>query len=126
MPSGFQDSQWPFVKWDWDSVHLAREVHEDRNSLEGFQRWLSRKVTGLGKDPSSNKNALQALLLGVGLFLRDHELACFEDAKATPIPKYLANSCMTASDVDPITREIRLIHDFIEFDLEYVFLQEMD
>ena len=78
------------------------------------------KVTGLAKQPSFNKNALQALLLGIGLFLRDLEFTCFEEE--TLIPEYLAQSCMLLADVDSITKDLKLVYEVLGDDLGYVLL----
>jgi hypothetical protein len=69
-----------------------------------------------------NKNQLQELLLGVGLYLRDLELACFTDHDETPVPEYLVKSCMAADDVDPIIRVMELISDVLTKDSRLVSL----
>lgn len=101
---------------------MPKDFHQDRGSIESFQRWITVKFTGLAKQPSSNKNALQALLLGIGLFLRDLEFACFANQEETPIPEYLAQSCMLPDDVDSITKNLKLVYEFLEDDLGYVLL----
>jgi hypothetical protein len=119
-PSGFQNCKWPFIKWSWDSVHLAEETHNNRRSLDGFLKWLDLKISGLSKQKSLNKNQLQELLLGVGLYLRDLELAHFTDHGETSVPDYLANSEMTESDADPLNRVLQLFSDALHKDSGYV------
>jgi len=118
-PSGFQNSEWQFAKWSWDTVHLAQEAHEDRGCLNDFLRWLTQTASGLSKQ-AIFKNKLQEILLGVGLFIRDHELVCFSDHEENPVPLYLADSCMAASDVDSINRVMQLISDAVHKDSGYV------
>jgi hypothetical protein len=84
-------------------------------------RWLTQKTSGLLKQGVPNKNKLQGFLLGVGLFLRDHELACFTDYDETPVPGYVANSCMAGTDVDVILRAIQSIASALPHDSRYVY-----
>lgn len=78
-------------------------------------------ASGLSNQTTS-KNQLQALLLGVGLFLRDHELACFTNHEEVPVPGYIADSGMAASDADSINRVLQSISNAIHNDLGYVHL----
>ena len=119
IPSGFQNSQWQFTKWSWDTVHLSKEAHEDRGQLNDFLKWLTQTASGLSKQ-AIFKNQLQEILLGVGLFIRDHEFVCFSDHEETPVPAYLADSCMAASDADPINRVLEMISHAVHKDLGYV------
>lgn len=115
-----ENSKWPFAKWSWDSIHLGEEVHNERDSLEEFLQWLNQKSSGLSKRSSSNKNTLQELLLAIGLSFRDYELACLADHDDTPVPDYLASSCMAAADLHSINAIIQLISDFLNYDVGYV------
>lgn len=121
IPSGFQNSRWPFIKWSWDTIHLPKETHENRRLLDSFLEWSTQKVLGLSKQRSLNKNLLQELLLGVGLYIRDLQLACFTDHEEISIPDYLANTNMATNDVDPINRILQLITDAINHSSGYVF-----
>ena len=58
--------------------------------------------------------------MGVGLYLRDLELACFTDYEETPVPDYLINSKMAANDVDSINRVLQLLSDAIHHGSGYV------
>ena len=116
--SGFENSKWPFVKWSWDTVHLSVKVHEDRSCLDDFLKWLAQRTNGLSKQ-TVFKSHLQGLLLGIGLFLRDHELACFTDYEETPVPYYLAKSCMAASDADSINQMMQSISEGMQDDMGY-------
>ena len=79
-------------------MHLSEEIHEDRDLLDGFFGWLGIQVSGIASQVHFNKNQLQQLLLAVGLLLRDLEFCCFTDTEETPIPSFLANSCMGNQD----------------------------
>jgi hypothetical protein len=83
---------------------------------------MNQKVFALPKQSAANKNTLQELLLGIGLLLRDLELVCFADHEETPVPNYLINSCITATDADSVTRAMELVADFLNYDLQYVSL----
>jgi len=61
-----------------------------------------------------NKNQLQELLLGIGLILRDLEFARFVDADETPMPEYLANSCMEPTDIDSIATVLQILSTVME------------
>ena len=58
--------------------------------------------------------------MGVGLYLRDIELSCFTDYEETPIPDYLVNSKMIASNVDSISRVLQLLSDAVHHGSGYV------
>ena len=75
----------------------------------------------MSKQKSSNKNQLQELLLGAGICIRDHDLACFTDYEDTPVPDYLVSSKMAARDVDSIRVALNLLFDALQ-DSEYVLL----
>ena len=118
-PSVYENSKWPFVKWSWDTVHLAQDAHEDRGYLDGFLGWLTQKTSGLSSQTVS-KNQLQGLLLGTGLLIRDLELACFTDHGEIPVPDYLVDSCMAPSDTDSITQVLKAISNILHNNMEYV------
>jgi len=79
---------------------------------------LTLKASGLSNQIPLNKNQLQELLLGVALFLRDLEFACFTNTEETSIPPYLVNSCMEATDVDSIGRVVDIIFKAVQDQLE--------
>ena len=74
---------------------------------------------------SPNKNQLQELLLGLGIFLRDVHLACFTDHEETPVPDYIANSCMVAADLDTASEVLKSLSDFLNNDPGYVLLYNL-
>lgn len=82
---------------------------------------MIQKASGLSKQEFLNKNQLQELLLGVGLYLRDHEIACFVDEEDTSVPEYLVNSKMAVNDVDSISRVLQMLSNGIDHGLGYVF-----
>ena len=69
-------------------------------------KWLNKNASDLSKQKHLNKNQLQELLLGIGLYLRDHELACFTEFEETPVPKVLAKRKMVAEDINTMNRVI--------------------
>jgi len=79
---------------------------------------MTSKVSALYKESSLNKNALQELLLGAGLFLRDLELACFENHEETPVPDYISNSHMAAGDLEPITKILESLSKVVHHHLK--------
>lgn len=100
---------------------MAEEIHEDRTSLEKFLEWSTRRAYSISKQKSSNKNQLQALLLGVGLYLWDLDFVCFTDYEETPVPDYLAQSKMVAGDADCIEEILRSLLDIV-LDPRYVVI----
>jgi hypothetical protein len=85
-------------------------------------QWLNQKVSGLSKT-SLNKNKLQELLLGVGLFIRDLELTQFREPDEPPLPEFLINSCMVADDANSIAGVLRSLSDYVmKHGPGYVFL----
>ena len=42
---------------------------------------------------------------------------CFADHEDTPVPGYLINSCMIATDLDIINEVILLMSDFLDYDV---------
>ena len=105
------------MDWSWNTVHLSEEVHEDRELLKGFLDWLNIQVSLLPSQVHLHKNQLQQLLLGLALTLRDHEIACFSE-EDTPLPKFLAESCMEAADLgdigDILERMFQIADDHVE------------
>jgi hypothetical protein len=81
---------------------------------------MTKRAAALPKQRLLNKNQLQELLLGIGLYLRDHELACFTDHSETPVPDHIANSKMAATDIDPMMRVLHLLADAIHNGIGYV------
>ena len=118
VPSIYQNSRWPYIHWSWEDIHLPADAHEDRETIDSFLRWLTLKASGLSNQIPLNKNQLQELLLGVALFLRDLEFACFTNTEETSIPPYLVNSCMEATDVDSIGRVVDIIFKAVQDQLE--------
>ena len=112
IPSGY-NSKWPFTKWSWNDTHLTEEIHGNRHSLDNFMAWLNQEASGLSEQASLNKNQLQELLLGVGLYIRDHTFACFTDFGETPVPRYLKKSKMSPGNIDSITRVMKLCSNAI-------------
>lgn len=99
-------------------MHLSQEIHEDRILLDEFLAWLGVQVTGIATQIHFNKNQLQQLLLGFGLLLRDLEFCLFTDTDETPIPSFLANSCMVKEDALVIKATLdklyKLVHDHVK------------
>lgn len=59
------------------------------------------QISALPTQVHLHKNQLQQLLLGLALTLRDFEIACFSEDQ-TPLPQFLAKSCMKAADIGEI------------------------
>jgi len=69
-----------------------------RGVLKEFLKWLQKKASGLLKLKSAHKNHFLELLLGIGLYLRDINLACSADHEETPVPGYMEKSAMKLED----------------------------
>lgn len=125
IPSGFQNSKWEFTKWSWDDNHLPEELHGNRSSLEEFLGWLTRKASALSKQKKKalNKNQLQQLLLGIGLYLRDIEITCFTDLEEESFPDYLVGSKIIAGDSDSLKRILELLSDVVNQGSRYVLFK---
>jgi len=78
----------------------------DRETNNSFLHWIATKASGLLNQIPLNKNQVQELLLGVVLFLRDLEFACFVDYDEVHVPNYIANSCMQADDLGSIANAV--------------------
>jgi hypothetical protein len=102
------------VQWSWDSVHLPEEVHAGRKVFVAFLDWLKVQVSGLPVQGHFTKKQLQQLLLGLGLTLRDHELACFTEHAENPLPPFLLDSCMEAADIEVINTTLDNFFDIID------------
>ena len=102
---------------------MAEGIHQNTRSLSAFLEWLSQKASGLSKQQFLNKDQIQELLLGVGLYFRDLGLLCFTDHEETPVPDYLANSGMGADDANQIDRILQLISAAVQNGSECVFYQ---
>jgi len=74
----------------------------------------------LSKQRYLNKNQLQELLLGVGLYIRDLELSKYTDHEETPVPGYLSKSKMAISDVELIERMLQQLFDALKNGSGYV------
>jgi hypothetical protein len=81
---------------------------------------VTKNATTLSKKRLLSKNQLQELLLGIGLYLRDHTLSCFTDHGETPVPDHIANSKMVPTDIDPLLRVLQLLLDAFHDSIRYV------
>ena len=106
MPSPYEDTVWSHIHWSWDEVHLPKHMLNDRETTNSFLRWIATKASGLLNQIPLNKNQVQELLLGVALFLRDLEFACFVDHDRVHVPDYIVNSCMQSDDLGPIANVV--------------------
>jgi hypothetical protein len=98
---------------------LQENIHGDRDLVETFLHWLNSKAIGLSKQSSFNKNQVQELLLGIGLTLRDLEFANFlEDYNVIPVPAYLVDSKLLATDLPEVGKAMDAIHKAVQFHLK--------
>lgn len=72
---------------------------------------MDKETSALSEEKSLNKNQIQELLLGMGLYLRDYEFACFADVNEIVLPGFVAASEMKASDDTTINRILRSFSD---------------
>lgn len=93
----------------------------DRETINSFLRWIATKASGLLNQIPLNKNQVQELLLGVALFLRDLEFACFVDHDEVHVPDYIVNSCMQSDDLSPIANVVDTLLRAIQDQIEWVF-----
>ena len=66
----------------------------------------------LSKQKFLNKNQLQELLLGLGLYLRDYEFSCFADPELE-LPGFLVESKMAKEDDTSINRVLQLLSEVL-------------
>ena len=92
----------------------------DRDYLDGFFKWLGQEISQISKRTAS-KSKLQALLLGIGLFLRDQDLALFTDDE-TIVPGHFAKSCIHADDWDVMLQILHSMREKMNDDLGCVLL----
>jgi hypothetical protein len=86
---------------------------------------MSQKVVIISKQTYPNKDQLQAVLLGIGLFIRDLQLSCFTESEEMTGPGYIAESCMVAEDNDSITKVIESINELFVSPPRYVYLYNL-
>ena len=81
--------------------------------FENFLKWLKVQISKLPSQLHLPKKQLQELLLGLGLTLRDHNFACFSEAD-TPLPQFIAESCMEYGDIVQIDAILKKLQMFVE------------
>lgn len=97
---------------------MSENVHEDRETLEKYLKWLTQKSSWLMKAKHPHKNHWFDLLLGIGLFFRDSYLAFCIDHDETPVPPYVQSSCMEDKDSKVVGEVVKILLHAIDLTLK--------
>lgn len=110
--SPYENAPWEFILWSWDRLHLPKHFHENRDSIDQFYNWLKEEVTSLTDQDILNKHAMQNLLLGLSLLLRDYEIVCFYEEGF--IPEDVTGSVLEPEDIDMIGGVLKMMIQMVE------------
>lgn len=83
--------------------------------LQNFLKWLQRKASGLLRVKFPHKNHFLDILLGIGLYLRDINLACSADHEESPVPDYMEDSFMELKDTGVILGVLKSLSKAMDY-----------